>query len=281
MREADAAKLDDDDFSNEAIAARRALANHTAMRIIAEIDVNDYVIQDADVFLILEQWGFEKNYRRRSVMQPGQDWVHSDTLGLIRFQNATVSASGPTVSFPYVTLILARWMKQQLPDFPCTSISVNKDYAGKMHRDAFNAGPSVLMALGDFTGGCLEYWPDDDRTVSESRLRITEKPQVLDAKANTVMFDGCRAHAVSPFEGRRYSLVFFTSGSWENGDEATMSKYGMSSFTRPTTERLRALTAHVPPGTGIPSHQGRSPSSGRPMATTNVEGNSKRFRHQY
>ena len=75
---------------------------------------------------------------------------------------------------------------------------------------------------------------------------------MLDAKANTVMFDGCRAHAVSPFEGRRYSLVFFTSGSWENGDEATMSKYGLSSFTRPTTERLGALTTHVPPARGYP-----------------------------
>ena len=90
------------------------------MQIIAEIDVNNYKIRDADVFLVLEQWGFDKNYRRRSVMQPGQDWVHSDTLGLIRFQNATVSASEPTVSFPYVTLVLTRWMKQHLPDFPCT-----------------------------------------------------------------------------------------------------------------------------------------------------------------
>ena len=167
-------------------------------------------------------------------MRPGQERVHSDTLGVIRSRNETVWTSPATEEFPYVTLVLARWMKQHVPDFPCTSISVNKDYAGRMHRDAFNAGPSVWMALGDFAGGCLEYWPDDDRRVSEAMLQNKERPQVLDAKVNTVMFDGCRAHAVSPFEGRRYSLVFFTTGSWDKCDDETMSAYSLSSFTWPT-----------------------------------------------
>ena len=75
---------------------------------------------------------------------------------------------------------------------------------------------------------------------------------MCDAKVNTVMFDGCRAHAVSPFKGRRSSLVFFTSGSWENGDDETMSAYGLSSFTRPTKERLEELAEHVPPARGYP-----------------------------
>jgi hypothetical protein len=217
------------------------------MQLIAEADVNNYVIQEADVFLILERWGFERNTRRTSVMRPGQEWVHSDTLGLVRSKNEAAWVSSATEKFPYVTVLLARWMKQHVPDFPCTSISVNKDYAGRMHRDAFNAGPSVLMALGDFAGGCLEYWPDDDRRVSEAMLQNKEQPQVLDARVNTVMFDGCRAHAVSPFQGRRYSLVFFTTGSWDRCDDETMSAYGLSSFTRPTKERLEALAENVPP----------------------------------
>ena len=86
-------------------------------------------------------------------MHADQEWVHSDTLGLIRFKDASVKVAQATREFPYVTWVLARWMKQQVPNFPCTSISVNKDYAGRIHRDAFNAGPSVLMALGEFAGG--------------------------------------------------------------------------------------------------------------------------------
>ena len=29
------------------------------MQLIAEIDMNKYVMQEADVLLVLEQWGFE------------------------------------------------------------------------------------------------------------------------------------------------------------------------------------------------------------------------------
>ena len=106
------------------------------------------------------------------------------------------------------------------------------------------------MALGEFTGGCVHYWPDDNKTMSEKHLRDSVEPEVLDTKMNTVMLDGCRAHEVAPFKGRRYSLVFFTSGSWEKGDDETMAEKGLSSFTLPTRERLEALTMHVPPARG-------------------------------
>ena len=101
---------------------------------------------------VLDQWGFEQNRHRKSVMQPGQTWVHSDTLRMIRFKDdASVHVSPATLDYPFVTSVLNLWMKRHLPvDFVWTSISVNKNYAGFIHRDAFNAGPSALLALGDF-----------------------------------------------------------------------------------------------------------------------------------
>ena len=181
-------------------------------------------------------------------MQPGQTWVHSDTLGLIRFRDATVEVSPPSLNYPFFTMALVRWMKARMPfDFACTSISVNKDYAGIIHRDAFNAGPSALLALGDFTGGELEYWPEDNRSVSEPRLRTEFAPFCCDAKKNSIIFDGCRAHAVTPFEGNRFSLVFFTSGSWQNLeplDSERMDKLGRRS-SRPGYEEHRRQ-GHVP-----------------------------------
>ena len=84
-------------------------------------------------------------------MQLGQTWVHSDTLGMIRYKSGNVDLAPPSEQYPYFTNLLNVWMQEQIPvDFPCTSISVNKNYAGVTHRDAFNAGPSALLAVGSF-----------------------------------------------------------------------------------------------------------------------------------
>ena len=37
----------------------------------------------------------------------------------------------------------------------------------------------------------------------------------IDTKRYLVLFDGLRAHAVTPFEGERYSLVFFTANHYD------------------------------------------------------------------
>ena len=83
--------------------------------------------------------------------------------------------------------------------------------------------PSALLAVGSFSGGKLEYCPDGNKKgVGEPELRKSYPPVVLDARASTVIFDGRRAHAVTPFEGERYIMVFFTSGDWEKADEDPM-----------------------------------------------------------
>ena len=44
-------------------------------------------------------------------------------------------------------------MHEHEPDFKFTSITLNKNYAAKRHRDKNNLGDSRLIAFGDFTGG--------------------------------------------------------------------------------------------------------------------------------
>ena len=73
------------------------------MHLIAESDVNRYVIQEADVLLVLEQWGFDHNFNRTSVMHADQKWVHSDTLGLIRFKDASVKVAQATKRVPHMS----------------------------------------------------------------------------------------------------------------------------------------------------------------------------------
>jgi hypothetical protein len=119
-----------------------------------------------------------------------------------------------TKKYQYFMKLLNRYIKDNLPDdfrakFAYTSININKDYAGKRHRDAGNAGPSVLRALGRFTGGRLNYFPDDNGAEDVENLPV-EHSLKLDPQNGTVFFDGNRAHGVDKFVGSRYSLVFFS-----------------------------------------------------------------------
>ena len=45
------------------------------------------------------------------------------------------------------------------PGFAVSTMQVNHNFGGKAHRDQNNAGPSVIVALGNFRGGELELRP--------------------------------------------------------------------------------------------------------------------------
>merc|ERR1712137_154992 len=94
--------------------------------------------------------------------------------------------------------------------FPFTSINVNKAYNGRLHRDGNNVGPSILKAFGKFTGGELNYYPNDDRSRKLEDLPKSDRVTV-DVHKNLLLFNGQRAHEVNSFKGERYSLVFFTA----------------------------------------------------------------------
>ena len=82
-------------------------------------------------------------------------------------------------------------------DFDFNSIQLNKNFALGPHRDRGNCGDSVLVSCGDYTGGA---------TVVEYENEIKK----YDARLEPTIFDGCKYyHYVEPFEGDRYSLVFY------------------------------------------------------------------------
>jgi len=151
---------------------------------------------------------------RINVMEVGQDWVHSDNVGAVVRRDGLVLPQASTKMYPNFMKLLTRYINDNLPQdfkgkFAYTSINVNKDYAGKRHRDAGNAGPSILKALGRFTGGRLNYFPDDNGA-EEVEALPAERSLKLDPQNGIVFFDGNRAHGVDKFKGSRYSLVFFS-----------------------------------------------------------------------
>ena len=70
--------------------------------------------------------------------------------------------------------------------------------------------PSIIKTFGDFSGGQLLYWPDDD---GQGDVRALPDSGALrfDATREMLLFDGRRCHAVTDFQGERYSLAFFTT----------------------------------------------------------------------
>jgi hypothetical protein len=84
------------------------------------------------------------------------------------------------------------------PLFQFSGVQLNYRYALGPHKDNANIGESVLVCCGEYTGGdtCVEL---EDGTI-----------QRFDARLRPVVFDGSRfTHWVEPFEGDRFSVVFF------------------------------------------------------------------------
>ena len=82
------------------------------------------------------------------------------------------------------------------PDFQYTSIQVNIGLASTLHVDSGNMGPSLIIALGPFTGG--QVWTH--RAAEGNVLSVH----------NWTMMNGNVPHRTLPYTGDRLSIVLFT-----------------------------------------------------------------------
>ena len=127
---------------------QRNKASYLAETILNDADDKKRRFTEADVLEIWRTCAFRQNDKRKNVMKEGVEWVHSDTLGLVRFQTDVFIVAEATCEWPCVTRICARWLREQCFEEPgtvchchCTSISVNKNYVGKLK------GPSSCWQL--------------------------------------------------------------------------------------------------------------------------------------
>jgi len=221
-----------------------------AQKIAEEILSKQGLVTEAHILKVLRAWQFKNNTTRQNVMPNGVESVFSDTLGLVQSRTGLVVLTKPTRKYPAVFKLLARWLYDHVPEsFPFTSISVNFAYNARRHRDGGNLGPSVAFSLGDFTGGSLHYWGDDDSTTSLEKLAAFP-PLVLKTNEGIVLFDGTRAHAVSAFEGERYSLVFFTHSCLHKASAADLRTIAAAGIEIPTERSLNLLKRKLAPARG-------------------------------
>ena len=79
-------------------------------------------------------------------------------------------------------------------------IQYNQNQVSAKHKDRNNVGDSYIIALGDYEGGLLKVWHNDD----------DEEPEYIDIKNKFYKFDGGKKwHESTAFTGTRLSLVFF------------------------------------------------------------------------
>jgi hypothetical protein len=89
-------------------------------------------------------------------------------------------------------------------NIPWTSITVNDNYRAAAHYDKGNIGESYLVGFGDYTGGAINLHEGDLSGCHDIRY----KP-IITTFSNTL-------HSVEPWEGQRYSLVFYTAKKADN-----------------------------------------------------------------
>tara|TARA_Y100001973_G_C5172768_1_gene320075 strand:+ start:165 stop:929 length:765 start_codon:yes stop_codon:yes gene_type:complete len=88
--------------------------------------------------------------------------------------------------------------KKYVPDFEYTSIQINKNFAGALHVDRGNVGPSTMLTVGtDMNGGNL----------------YIHGVGTVKTKNKFIFFNGNVPHMTLPYSGKRYSIVYFTHTS--------------------------------------------------------------------
>jgi hypothetical protein len=246
---------------NEAyeVHAERKVCDFICAKKLQEAKKTGKKITYDDLTEAMSLWGYRQNIGRLNVMPPGVKYVYSDTIGAIRRRSFGYGLTGATRNYPNFVKLLCQWLKDNRLeeklgcDFKFTAINLNANYAGSRHRDAGNEGPSAIRAVGNFKGGKLVYWPKDPRQKSDLKKLSPKDSKVFDLAKETVLFDGNCAHEVQPFDGHRYSIVYFTTTGFQKvppADVKYLESLGMPYPTMKAMADLKSATKKLAVGTG-------------------------------
>jgi len=146
--------------------------------------------------------------RRRSVRRSDAHKKLGMCLGyVIKYDEGWVP-SRYSVKYPELSRLLCRFASERFPDFRFSSIMVNSG-ASALHVDRGNCGPSLIVTLGDHVGGDLWQYPG-------TQLRVKDR---------LVPCEGRLPHITLPFEGERYSVVYFNMKGDRTGPEPGQRRF--------------------------------------------------------
>ena len=162
-----------------------------------------------EILSALREFDFPTNTRRRNVLNKGQTGYKGFVLGLVniwavaqqKYNLPPQDLSKLTKSQKYKPMyeLAKKVMKKFKPNFKFTSIQFNKNHKSAKHKDAKNATDSYIIGLGDYTGGELRIWDEDNKTYKDFNI-----------KNRWLRFNGAKHyHQTLPFKGERYTLVYY------------------------------------------------------------------------
>jgi len=175
---------------------------------------------DDQVFRVLEACNVPKIKNRDYILRDEHkaDGVPTMTLGFLIPKRGRRVPGITKISekFKTVCKLLCKWAYTDYGPVHCTSVVVNKDYAAARHRDPSDPHSlTFIKAVGEVTsGGEFLYWPHDTMVGDVKKLKEEDAKQLQPLQKFEVIKGHC-AHEVRPFEGRRYSVVFFNSTGYK------------------------------------------------------------------
>ena len=125
----------------------------------------------------------------------GVTWRGFLAPGKLRTRRGNLFQTKIVDDYPELEYIFSEFAQLYFPDFEYKNVQMNKNFECRPHIDSKNIGMSIVCAFGDYQGG--------DLVVEDEKIDIQEKPYKFNGSE--------KLHWVEPFEGTRYSLVFFNT----------------------------------------------------------------------
>jgi hypothetical protein len=140
------------------------------------------------------------------------------TIGKDSGRGGTIGTIGRTITFgfgntrrgykefvknkehPELLRLLAEFGNSVVPKgWEYNAITLNEGVKANKHKDSKNIGQSVIIGIGDYTGGDVRVWDKDDKN-----------PISFNIKLRPTMFNGgLLYHQTAPFKGERYTMIFY------------------------------------------------------------------------
>jgi hypothetical protein len=119
----------------------------------------------------------------------------SQCWGLVRKRSLSPNLSRQSWVDAKLHYLLMKFAEKHVP-ISFTSIQVNDSFVCAPHKDVNNRGLSYIVGFGDYTGGLLKLHLEPSVEID---IRVPH------------LFNGSEIlHSTTPFEGKRYSLVYHT-----------------------------------------------------------------------
>lgn len=129
--------------------------------------------------------------------------VESITLGVVKQifkKNGGYVPSKLNLKYPELYMELSLAIDSIDPDFKWDSCTINHNTKCLKHRDGRNVGKSIIVAMGDYIGGNLKVYDEED--VNYISYDIKNKP---------LKFNGSLlSHETEDFIGDRWSFVWYS-----------------------------------------------------------------------